>query len=61
MFSYDAEGRGTKQTMSRTMIPRALAAGRSLIPDCRVLRLLRQGDRIVGARRRRTHPGAASG
>ena len=54
VFSYDAEGRGTKQTMSRTMIPRALAAGAGLIPDCRVLRLLRQGDRIVGARCRRT-------
>jgi choline dehydrogenase-like flavoprotein len=57
VFSYDAQGRGTKQTMSRTMIPQARAAGARIIPDCRVLRLLRQGDRIVGARCRRTHPG----
>jgi choline dehydrogenase-like flavoprotein len=57
VFSYDAQGRGTKQTMSRTMLPRALAAGATLVPDCRVLSLLRRGDRVVGARCRRTHPG----
>jgi choline dehydrogenase-like flavoprotein len=57
VFSYDRQGRGTKQTMSRTMLPRAVAAGATIIPDCRVLRLLRHGDRIVGARCRRTHPG----
>ncbi|HEX6425048.1 MAG TPA: GMC family oxidoreductase [Acidimicrobiales bacterium] len=57
VFSYDAQGRGTKQTMSRTMLPRALAAGAAVVPDCRVQRLLRRGDRIVGARCRRTHPG----
>ena len=37
--------------------PPSAGGGRRLIPDCRVLRLLRQGDRIVGARCRRTHPG----
>ena len=57
VFSYDAQGRGTKQTMSRTMIPRAVASGATVIPECRVVRLLRRGDRIVGARCRRTHPG----
>ena len=57
VFSYDEHGRGTKQTMTRTMLPRALAAGAALIPDCRVLSLIRRGDRIVGARCRRTHPG----
>lgn len=57
VFSYDAQGRGTKQTMSRTMLPRAVAAGATIVPDCRVQRLLRRGDRIVGARCRRTHPG----
>ena len=57
VFSYDEQGRGTKQTMTRTMLPRALAAGAALIPDCRVLSLIRRGDRIVGARCRRTHPG----
>src|SRR5690606_29227171 len=57
VFSYDEQGRGTKQTMTRTMLPRALAAGATLIPDCRVLNLARRGDRIVAARCRRTHPG----
>jgi choline dehydrogenase-like flavoprotein len=57
VFSYDAEGRGTKQTMSRTMLPWARAAGAEIVPDCRVLRLVRQGDRAVGARCRRRHPG----
>lgn len=57
VFAYDNHGRGTKQTMSRTMLPRALEAGARIIPDCRVLSLIRQGDRIVGARCRRTHPG----
>jgi choline dehydrogenase-like flavoprotein len=57
VFSYDEQGRGTKQTMSRTMVPRAVAAGATIIPDCRVVRLLRRGGRIVGARCRRTHPG----
>src|SRR5918996_3830491 len=55
VFSYDDQGRGTKQTMSRTMLPRALAAGATLVPDCRVQRLLRDGDRVVGARARRRH------
>jgi choline dehydrogenase-like flavoprotein len=57
VFSYDDQGRGTKQTMSRTMLPRALAAGATIVPDCRVTRLVRQGDRVVGARCRRSHPG----
>jgi choline dehydrogenase-like flavoprotein len=57
VFSYDNEGRGTKQTMSRTMLPRALADGATVVPDCRVQRLVRQGDRVTGARCRRTHPG----
>ncbi len=57
VFSYDKLGRGTKQTMSRTMLPQALAAGAALVPDCRVLSLIRRGDRVVGARCRRTHPG----
>jgi choline dehydrogenase-like flavoprotein len=43
--------------MSRTMLPRALAAGAEVIPDCRVLRLTRDGTRVTGARCRRTHPG----
>ena len=54
VFRYDAEGRGVKQTMARTMIPRALAAGASLVPDCRVVRLERAGRRVTGARCERT-------
>jgi choline dehydrogenase-like flavoprotein len=57
VFSYDQQGRGTKQTMSRTMLPQALATGATLLPDCRVVNLIRRGDHIVGARCRRTHPG----
>lgn len=57
VFSYDEEGRGTKQTMSRTMLPRALAAGATIVPDCRVLKLVRDGTRVIGATCRRTHPG----
>ena len=36
VFSYDDQGRGTKQTMSRTMLPRAVAAGATILPDTRV-------------------------
>ena len=47
MFGFDALRRGTKQTMSRTMLPRALASRAKLVPDCRVLGLVRRGDRVV--------------
>jgi choline dehydrogenase-like flavoprotein len=57
VFRYDTGGRGTKQTMSRTLLPRAVASGTRILPDCRVVRLERAGDRVVGARCRRTHPG----
>ena len=56
VFRYDEAGRGTKQTMSRTMVPRAVAAGADVIPDCRVLRLDRKAGRVTGARCERTHP-----
>jgi choline dehydrogenase-like flavoprotein len=59
VFRYDAAGRGTKQTMSRTMLPRAVGAGATIVPDCRVQRLLRDGDQVVGVRARRRHAGAA--
>jgi choline dehydrogenase-like flavoprotein len=59
VFRYDDAGRGTKQTMSRTMLPRALGAGATIVPDCRVQRLLREGDRVVGVRARRRHAGGA--
>ncbi|HEY8523358.1 MAG TPA: GMC family oxidoreductase [Acidimicrobiales bacterium] len=57
VFRYDERGRGVKQTMSRTMLPKAKAHGARIVPDCRVVKLLRQGDRVVGARCRRQHPG----
>ena len=50
VFRYDAAGRGVKQTMSRTLVPRAVDAGATLIPNCRVQRVLRRDGRAVGAR-----------
>lgn len=54
VFRYDPSGRGTKQTMARTLVPRAVAAGATVLAECRVVRLLRAGDHVVGARARRT-------
>lgn len=56
VFAYDDQGRGTKQTMSRTMIPRAVAAGAIIQPDCTVLGLERTGRRVTGARAELRHP-----
>jgi choline dehydrogenase-like flavoprotein len=53
VFRYDAAGRGTKQTMARTLIPRAVEHGAEILAECRVLRLDRDGDRVTGARCRR--------
>ena len=51
VFRYDTggDGRGVKQTMGRTQIPRAVAAGASIQPDCRISKLTRDGGRITGA------------
>jgi choline dehydrogenase-like flavoprotein len=49
VFKYDEQGRGVKQTMARTMIPRAVADGAMVMPDCRVVKLLRSRDRVTGA------------
>ena len=50
VFSFaDGSARGQKQTMARTVIPRAVDAGAVVIPRCRVLRLTRDGDRVTGA------------
>lgn len=54
-FRYDERGRGTKQTMSRTVLPRARAAGAEVLPGVRVQRLLRSGRRVVGAQAVQTH------
>jgi len=40
---------GVKQTMTRSFIPRAVEQGARIFPDCRVQRLVRQGDRVLGA------------
>jgi choline dehydrogenase-like flavoprotein len=53
VFRYDDQGRGVKQTMTRTLIPRAIDSGAQVVPDCAVTRLIRRGDQIVGARCRR--------
>jgi choline dehydrogenase-like flavoprotein len=60
VFAYDTQGRGTKQTMSRTMIPRAVAAGATIQADTDVTRLQRRDGRVVGAVARVTHPDGSS-
>jgi len=49
VFRYEANGRAVKQTMARTMLPSAIAAGARVIADCRVARLVRNGKHVVGA------------
>jgi choline dehydrogenase-like flavoprotein len=56
VFRYDEAGRGTKQTMTRTLLPKAAAAGAQIVPECRVVRLERRDGRVVAARCRRRHP-----
>lgn len=56
VFRYDGAGRGTKQTMARTAIPRARAAGAEVLADCRVRSLVTAGGRVTGARCRVTSP-----
>jgi choline dehydrogenase-like flavoprotein len=53
-FRYEPGGRAVKQTMTRTLLPRAIEAGARVIPDCTVVRLGRHGDRVdrVECRRR---------
>jgi choline dehydrogenase-like flavoprotein len=48
-FRYDDRRRGTKQTMTRTLLPRALAAGARVEADCRVARLELSGGRVTAA------------
>ena len=56
VFRYDEEGRGIKQTMARTLLPRAVDAGATIIPECRVERITRRAGRALGARCRRRTP-----
>ena len=58
VFRYDAAGRGVKQTMTRTLLPRAMKAGAKVIPNCRVRRLVRRDGRVIAVRGRRTVNGA---
>lgn len=44
-YRYDQVGQGTKQSMTRTFVPRAVAAGARLLPGMRALRLLRRNGR----------------
>jgi choline dehydrogenase-like flavoprotein len=55
VFRYEPGSRAVKQTMSRTLLPRALEHGARVVPDCRVERLVRTGDRIERVECRRTH------
>jgi choline dehydrogenase-like flavoprotein len=50
---YGEGGRAVKQSMARTLLPRAVAAGATIVPDCRVDRLVTRGDTVVAARCRR--------
>jgi len=59
VFRYDTAGRGVKQTMTRTLLPRAVEAGATVIPNCRVRRLVRHGGRVIGVRCERTEDGEA--
>jgi choline dehydrogenase-like flavoprotein len=54
-FHYEA-GKATKQSMSRTMVPRAIAAGAHLSPDTRAAKLLRRAGGVRGAECVRDHP-----
>ncbi len=49
VYRYPGEQQAVKQTMTRTLLPRAMDAGAQILPDCRVRRLRRAGDRITGA------------
>lgn len=42
-FRYDADGTGTRQSMTETFIPRFLKAGGKLLAEARVTRLRREG------------------
>ncbi len=60
VFRYDAAGRGTKQTMARTLIPRAVEAGATVMADCRVVKLIGGRGRVTGARCQARRPDGTS-
>jgi choline dehydrogenase-like flavoprotein len=46
-YRYGPDGRGVRQSMTRTFVPRALAAGCRLLPRTRVVRVRAEGGRWV--------------
>jgi len=50
---------GGKQSMSRSLLPQAEAAGARVVTGCRVVRLLREGRRVVGAEATLSHDGTS--
>ena len=56
VFRYETNGRAVKQTMARTMLPRAIDDGALVMADCRVDRLVRNGPRVTGAACVQTDP-----
>jgi len=50
VFRYEKNGRAVKQTMARTFLPAAIAAGARILADCRVVKLLHSNGRVAGAR-----------
>lgn len=48
-FSYESDGHAVKQTMARTYVPRALAAGARLMADTRIDRLRTRDGRVRSA------------
>lgn len=59
VYRKEGEGTAVKQTMSRTLVPRAEAAGARVLADCRVRRILRADrgrGRAVGLDVERTRP-----
>ena len=62
VYRQEGPGPAVKQTMSRTLVPRAEAAGASVLADCRVQRVRRTGraGRAVGLDVVRTRPDGTS-
>jgi choline dehydrogenase-like flavoprotein len=56
VFRYGDGQRAVKQTMARTLIPRAVGAGAQVMPGTRITRLERSGSRIVAAKGFRQRP-----
>lgn len=56
VYRYPEGGRAEKQTMTRTLLPRAVDAGARVEPESRVHRLTRRRGRVTGAVVRRQRP-----